>query len=69
MQEKQLIDDCFYVEQSRWKTWNSFDREGKKLITSLNEDSCIHATRFYLKGIQEGFKDDASYQGTVDGKL
>jgi hypothetical protein len=57
------------VEQSRWKTWNSFDREGKKLITSLNEQTCIHATRFYLKGIQEGFKNDISYEGTVGGKL
>lgn len=57
MTEKKLIDDCFYVEQSRWKTWSSYTKDGKKLITSLHEDGCIHATRFYLKGLQEGFAD------------
>jgi hypothetical protein len=69
MTEKKLIDDCFYVEQSRWKTWSSYTKDGKKLITSLHEDGCIHATRFYLKGLQEGFADEKSYDGTVGGKL
>lgn len=69
MTEKKLIDDCFYVEQSRWKTWSSYTKDGKKLITSLHEDGCIHATRFYLKGLQEGFTDEKSYDGTVGGKL
>lgn len=52
----ELIDDCFYVEEQRWKTWKSFDKEHKPLITSLNRDNCISATRFYLKGLQEGWK-------------
>jgi hypothetical protein len=69
MQAKQLIDDCFHVEESRWKTWSSFDTEGKKIITSLDEDACVHATRFYLKGLQEGFGEVNVHQGTVDGKL
>lgn len=69
MTEKKLIDDCFYVEQSRWKTWSSYTKDGKKLITSLHEDGCIHATRFYLKGLQEGFADEKSYDGTIGGKL
>jgi hypothetical protein len=67
--QKELIDDCFYVQQQRWGTWVSEDTVGKKLITSLNKETCIQSTRFYLKGLQEGFKDDVSYQGTVDGKL
>lgn len=54
MEESKLIDDCFYVKEREWGTWDSFDLEGKCLITSLTEESCINATRFYLKGLQEG---------------
>jgi hypothetical protein len=67
--EKTLIDDCFYVEKARWGVYHSFDKEGKSLITSPTEQSCIDATRFYLKGLQEGFEETKSHQGTVDGKL
>jgi hypothetical protein len=67
--EKKLIDDCFYVELKKWGTWVSFNQEDKCLITSLTEESCINATRFYLKGLQEGFEETKSHQGTVDGKL
>lgn len=69
MSEKKLIDDCFYVEKARWGVYHSFDKEGKGLITSLTEDACVHATRFYLKGLQDGFEEVKSHQGTVDGKL
>jgi hypothetical protein len=67
--EKKLIDDCFYVEQKKWGTWDSTDLEGKGLITSLTEQSCIEATRFYLKGRQEGFSTSRTYEGEVGGKL
>ena len=63
------IDDAFRVEQTRWKTWRSFTKEGKELITALNEEVCINATRFYLKGLQEGWTDANTYDGTVGGKL
>jgi hypothetical protein len=63
------IDDAFRVEQTRWKTWRSFTKEGKELITALNEEVCINATRFYLKGLQEGWTDAKTYDGTVGGKL
>ena len=69
--EKQLIDDCFYVEQKKYGLWGSTDLEGKGLITSLTEENCVRATRFYLKGLQEEW-DDASiikHEGTVGGKL
>jgi hypothetical protein len=65
-----LIDDAFYVKQSRWGTWSSYDKEGKKLVTSLNEKLCTDSTRFYLKGLQEGFLDSGPcYDGSVQGKL
>jgi hypothetical protein len=67
--EKKLIDDCFYVEQKKWGTWDSTDKDGKGLITSLTEQSCVQATRFYLKGRQEGWTESKSYEGEVGGKL
>jgi len=67
--EKKLIDDCFYVEQKKWGTWDSTDKDGKGLITSLTEQQCISATRFYLKGRQEGFAESKTYESEVGGKL
>jgi hypothetical protein len=69
MTEKKLIDDCFYVEQKSYGLWDSTDLEGRGLITSLTEDACISATRFYLKGRQEGWPETKSYEGQVGGKL
>lgn len=65
-----LVDGAFTVDKARWGTWRSYDSEGRGLVTSLTEDACINATRFYLKAQQEGFTDNASsYDGTVSGKL
>ncbi len=69
MSEKKLIDDAFYVQQQRWGTWDSTDKEGNGLVTSLTEDSCISATRFLLKGRQEGFAESKTYESKVGGKL
>jgi hypothetical protein len=69
-EEKQFYDDgAFYVEQSRWKMWNSYDKDGKCILTSLTEKECVSATRFYLKGLQEGWEDSVTHEGTVGGKL
>jgi hypothetical protein len=68
-EEKKWVDDAFYVKQQRWGTWDSYDKDGKGIITSLTEDACISATRFYLKGRQEGFPESKSYEGQVGGKL
>ena len=56
MEEKKLIDDCFYVKQGRF-LWDSYDLEGKGLVSALTEEDCISGTRFYLKGRQEGWND------------
>lgn len=68
---KTLIDDSFSCKQQKWGTWNSYDKDGNMLITSLTEDICIAATRFYLKQKFEKQIDDnaRTYSGTVDGKL
>ena len=68
--EKQLIDDAFYVEHKQWGTWDSYDVNGKCIVTSYTEDSCINATRFVLKGKQEGFSEPVKvYDSQVSGKL
>jgi hypothetical protein len=70
MTEKNLIDDAFYVEQKSYGLWYSTDKDGNGLITSLTEQQCISATRFYLKGRQEGFPEpEKVHEGTVGGKL
>jgi len=68
MTEKKLIDDTFYIEKGRF-LWNSYDKEGKPLISALTEQALISATHFYLKGLQDGFADSKSYEGVVGGKL
>lgn len=69
--EKQLIDDAFYVEEKQWGTWDSYDKDGKCIITSLTEESCVRATRYYLKLKQENRLNEVerTYSSTVDGKL
>ena len=67
--EQQYYDDAFCVEKTRWGTYRSKDKEDNLLVTSLTEELCISATRFYLKGKQEGFDETNSYDGVVGGKL
>ena len=69
MNEKKLIDDCFYIQEKKYGLWDSTDLEGNGLVTSLTEDQCIAATRFFLKGRQEGFSESQTYEGQVGGKL
>jgi len=65
-----LYDDCFYVQQKKYGLWYSTDKEGNGLITSLSEELCVAATRFYLKGRQEGFPEpEKVHEGVVGGKL
>jgi hypothetical protein len=69
---RDLIDDAFYLKQTPYKLWHSFDKDGKPLITSITEELCISATRFYLKGLQEGWTEDPNtvkYDSYVGGKL
>ena len=65
-----VIDGAFTVRKQKWGTYVSFDTDGTELITSLTEESCIAATRWWLKSRQDGFTEGATtYDGTVGGKL
>jgi hypothetical protein len=71
--QTQIYDESFVVRMQRWGTYVSYSVEDDRpLITSLTLEKCVAATRFYLKGIQEGWpeaQDSKSYDGVVGGKL
>jgi hypothetical protein len=71
MTDYEWIDDCFRVEQKRFGTFGSYDKEEKQLVTSLTQEQCINATRYYLKLQQENLLNNVgvAYTSTVDGKL
>ncbi len=68
-------DETFVVRKQRWGTHVSYSlTDNQALITSLTLESCVAATRFYLKALQEGWEafgteSSRSYEGTVSGKL
>ena len=64
-------DDAFYVEQKKYGLWDSYDKDGKGIITALTEEECVKATRFMLKLKQENKLNEVgvTYEGTVGGKL
>jgi hypothetical protein len=67
--EVDWIDYTFRIEETRWKTFRSFAKNGKELVTSLYRDVCITATRFYLKRCQEGWVASTTYKGIVGEKF
>ena len=70
--EKQWYDDeAFYVEKKKYGLWDSYDKDGKGIVTSLTEKECVGATRFMLKLKHENKLNEVerTYSGTVDGKL
>ena len=65
-----VYDETFTVKKQRWGTFVSYDLEGAAIITSMTEELCVEATRWYLKAKQDGFEETATkYESTVGGKL
>ena len=72
MEDVKFYDDAFRVEQKKYGLWDSYDRDGKCIITALTEEQCVTATRWYLKQIQENTLDktiERTYSSEVGGKL
>jgi hypothetical protein len=71
MTDYEWIDDCFRIEQKRFGTFVSYNREEKQLVTSLTQEQCVNATRYYLKLQQENLLNNVgvAYTSTIDGKL
>ena len=68
---QELIDDMFYIKRQSWGTFVSHLADGTPLVTSLTEELCLAATRFWLKGSQEGWDtaETKTYDSSVGGKL
>lgn len=46
-------DGAFWVKRQPFGTFVSVKKDGTEVITSLTEELCVKATRFYLKFKQE----------------
>ena len=69
MDKKFYDDGAFYVEQKKYGLWDSYDKDGKGIVTSLTEEVCVRATRFILQGRQEGFEETKTYSTKDNYKL
>ena len=56
----ELIDDVFYVWETRYGLYSSMTKQGRKMITGLHKDNVILMTRWHLKCEQDGTLDQHS---------
>jgi hypothetical protein len=69
---KELIDDTFYVWETRFGLWNSETKEGRKMLTGGTREGVLQMTRWHLKCEQEGTLEQYTRivnSGVVGGKL
>ena len=62
----------FRVEQKRFGTWTSYDKNGKALITGLTRADVMAMSPFHLEGVATNWancRTSDPYDGTVGGKL
>ena len=70
-----LVDDCFYVWETRFGLWSTQTIEGHQYtlgLTGLTRESVVEMTRWQLQHLQEGDLDDYTRvvnNGIVGGKL
>jgi hypothetical protein len=53
----ELVDDVFYVWETRYGLYSSMTKQGRKMITGLHKDNVILMTRWHLKCEQDGTLD------------
>jgi|TARA_B100000073_G_scaffold163171_1_gene135009 hypothetical protein len=62
----------FRIEQRRFGTWTSFDKDGKALITGGTREAVLQGTGFHLEGVATNWANcttSKQFDGTVGGKL
>ena len=71
MSDPKFYDDGAFSVDEGVHGWQSFSREGEKIIFSHSEEDCIYWSRRWLKAQQEGWGDDSKVvnSGVVGGKL
>ena len=68
----ELIDDVFYVWETRFGLFSTMTKEGRKMLTGCTKDGAITMTRWHLKCEQDGTLDQHSRvigDAFVSGKL
>jgi len=53
----ELIDDVFYVWETRYGLFSSMTKNGRKMLTGVHKDNVIIMTRWHLKCEQEGWPE------------
>ena len=68
----ELIDDVFYVWETRFGLYSTMTREGRQMLTGGTKDGVITMARWHLKCEQEGWPEGSVRvvnNGIVGGKL
>ena len=50
----ELIDECFYVWETRYGLYSTMTKEGRNMMTGGTKDGVTVMTRWHLKCEQEG---------------
>jgi len=54
---RELIDDVFYVWETKYGLWSTETKQGRKMLSGLYKDNVIIMTRWHLKCEQDGTLD------------
>ena len=68
----ELIDDVFYVWETRFGLFSTMTKQGRKMLTGGTKDAAVTMTRWHLKCEQDGTLDQHSRvigSAIVGGKL
>ena len=68
----ELIDDVFYVWETRYGLYSTMTKEGRKMLSGAIKDNVTTMTRWHLKCEQDGTLDQYSRvvgSAIVEGKL
>lgn len=68
----ELIDECFYVWETRYGLFSTMTKQGRKMLTGMHKDNVITMTRWHLKCEQDGtlhLYTRVVNSGIVAGKL
>jgi len=67
-----LIDETFYVWETRYGLWSTETKEGRGMLTGGTRDAVVTMTRWHLKCEQDGTLEQYTRvvgSSIVDGKL
>ena len=69
--DMELIDDAFYVQETRFM-WKSVLKDGKDFLFGMKKEDVISMSRWHLKCLQDGTLEEYTRvvnDGKVGGKL